>query len=256
MKRVWGSSASVTPLPMNVVITFRPVCSQKRRSAGAACWRTTPFPARTTGRSHDWRSSAARWSSAATRLDERRGPARHGRAGDLGLHHVVGQLEVGGARLLALGDGEGLAHRLGDDLRVVDARVPLRHGLHHPHDVDVLVALLVHLREARLARQRDHRRAVEVGVGEAGDEVGRAGPERAEADARPAGQAAVGVGHERPALLVPDRQELDRLGVVERIVQVERLLARDPEDVLDALVLEAPDEELCGAWHGSSLVTA
>ena len=51
---------------MNVVMTFRPVCSQKRRSAGAACWRTTPFPARTTGRSHDWRSSAARWSSAAT----------------------------------------------------------------------------------------------------------------------------------------------------------------------------------------------
>ena len=93
---------------------------------------------------------------------------------DLGLHHVVGQLEVRRAGLLALGEGEGLAHRLGDDLRVVDAGVPLRHRLHHPDDVDVLVALLVHLREAGLPREGDHRRAVEVGVGEAGDEVGRA----------------------------------------------------------------------------------
>ena len=81
------------------------------------------------------------------------------------------------------------------------------------------------------------------------------GPERAEAHAGPAGEAAVGVGHERRPLLVAHREELDRLRVVERLVQVERLLARDPEDVLDALVLEAPDEELCGAWHGSSLVT-
>ena len=40
-----------------------------------------------------------------------------------------------------------------------------------------------------------------------------------------------------------DRDELDR-GVGERLVEVERLLAWDPEDVLDALRLETLDEDV------------
>ncbi len=51
---------------MNVVITFRPVCWTKRRRAEEAFWRTTPLPARITGRSACWSSSAARCSSPAT----------------------------------------------------------------------------------------------------------------------------------------------------------------------------------------------
>ena len=39
------------------------------------------------------------------------------------------------------------------------------------------------------------------------------------------------------------RDELDR-GVRQRLVEVERLLARDAEDVLDALGLEALDEDV------------
>ena len=236
-------------------MTFRPVCSQKRRSAGGGLLADDAVPGQDDGPLARLEELGRPVELGGDRLDERRGAARHGRALDLGLHHVVGQLEVGGAGLLALGDGEGLAHRLRDDLRVVDARVPLRHRLHHPHDVDVLVALLVHLGEARLAGERDDRRAVQVGVGQAGDEVGRAGPERAETDAGPAGEAAVGVGHEGRPLLVPDGEEGDGLGVLDRLVQVERLLAGDPEDVPDALVLEAADEELCGRRHTASLVT-
>ena len=56
-------------------------------------------------------------------------------------------------------------------------------------------------------------------------------------------QAAVHVGHVGPALLVANRDEGDRR-VVERLVEIERLLARDPEDVLDALGLQALDEQV------------
>ena len=186
---------------------------------------------------------------ARHRLDQRPGAAWHRPAGDLALHHVVGQLEVGRPRLLPLGHRERLAHRLGDDRRVVDARVPLRHRLHHPDDVDVLVALLVHLGEAGLAGQRHHRRPVEVCVGEPGHEVRRPGPERPQAHAGLARQAAVRVGHERGALLVAHGDEGDLARRVERVVQVERLLAGDAEHVPDALVLEAVHEQVRGPWH-------
>ena len=64
------------------------------------------------------------------------------------------------------------------------------------------------------------------------------GPERAEADAGRAREAAVHVGHVGAALLVAHGDELDRRSV-ERLVEIERLLARDAEDVPDALGLEA-----------------
>jgi hypothetical protein len=44
---------------------------------------------------------------------------------------------------------------------------------------------------------------------------------------------------------VPDRHELDR-GARQRLVQVERLLARDAEHVPDALGLQAFDEDIAG----------
>ena len=116
-------------------------------------------------------------------------------------------------------------------------------GAHHAHQVDVLVRLLVHPLEVALAGERHQRRAVQVGVGHRGHEVQRARPERAEADARVAGQAAVDVGHVGAALLVADRHEVDRRAR-QRLVEVERLLARDAEDVLDALGLEALDEDV------------
>jgi hypothetical protein len=152
---------------------------------------------------------------------------------------------VRGPRLLALGDLERLANDLGDDRGVRQAGVPLRDRTHHAQKVDVLVRLLVHPLEVALTGERDERRAVEKGVGHRGHEVERAGPQRAEADARVTGQAPVHVGHVGAALLVPDRDEPDR-GARQRLVQVERLLARDAEHVPDALGLEAFDEDVAG----------
>ena len=155
-----------------------------------------------------------------------------------------GKLEMGRAGLLGGGDGEGLAHRLGDDAGVVHACVPLGHRLEHLDHVDELMRLLVHAAQLDLTGERDHRGIVEVGVGDAGGEVGGAGAERGQADAGLAGEAAVGVGHERGALLVTRGHEDDALAVVERLAHVERLFAGDAEHVLDTLVLEALDEDL------------
>ena len=158
-------------------------------------------------------------------------------------HHVLGQLEVGGPRLLGLGDLERLAHDLGNDLGAGDACVPLHDRAQDADQVDVLVGLLVHALEVGLPGQRDERRAIKGRVGHGGDQVGRAGAEGAEAHAGSAGQAPVGIGHVRAALLVPDGHELDRR-VGQGLVQVQRLLAGNAEYVPDALGLEALDEHI------------
>jgi hypothetical protein len=147
---------------------------------------------------------------AGARLGLADPPARQRLAVELHRHDVLGQLDVGGPRLLGLGDLERLADDLRDDLRRVDARVPLRDRPHDLDQVDVLVRLLVHALQIRLAGERHERRAVEERVGHGGDEVRRARPQRSQAHARAARQAAVHVGHERPALLVADRHEGDR----------------------------------------------
>ena len=157
-----------------------------------------------------------------------------------------GQLDVGGAGLLERRDAERLAHDLGDHGDPLDPGVPLRHRPEHVDDVDDLVGLLVELVGGGLAGDGDDRRAVEVGVGDAGQEVRRAGPERRHRDGRAPREPAVDVGHERRALLVAGRDVADRLGPRERLEDVHRLLAGHREDVLAALRLEAGDEEVGG----------
>ena len=127
--------------------------------------------------------------------------------------------------------------------RSVHHVAPLRDRAEQRYEVDHLVRLLVEPVQPGLRRERHQRVRVELGVRDPEDEVERAGAERREADARLAGQRAVGVGHERGTALVPGRHEADR-AVRQRVDDVQVLLAREPEDVLDAFVLETGDEEL------------
>ena len=102
---------------MNVSATAMPVARQNSRSAGAARARTTPLPASATGLMALRMRSAALSSSRAAGsgwTGRRRGS---GAASTSARHDVLGQLEVRGAGLLGLGDLEGLAHDLGDDVR-------------------------------------------------------------------------------------------------------------------------------------------
>ena len=135
------------------------------------------------------------------------------------------------------------------------ARVPLGDRPEQVDQVDELVRLLVHPLEVGLAGQRDERRAVEERVADRRDEVRRARAERAQADAGAPGEAPVHVGHVGAALLVANRDEGDR-GVGQRLVEVERLLARDAEDVPDALGLEALHEDIgCPATRSFPTLT-
>ena len=229
---------------MNVSATPIPVARANSRSAAAAPTRATPLPARMIGFDAARITFAASSSSRPLGSGRRHAQRRRQRLGvDHVAHHVLGQLDVRRPRLLRLRDLERLAHDLGDHARRVQPRVPLRDRLEHRDDVDVLVGLLVHPLEVGLPGERDERGAVEERVGDRRDEVRRARPERAEADARAARQAPVHVRHVGAALLVPDGHERDRR-VLERLVEVQRLLARDAEHVLDALGLEALDEQV------------
>ena len=102
-----------------------------------------------------------------------------------------------------------------------------------------------------LAGDHEHRHGTELGVGGGGDEVGRAGAERGQADAGLAGESAIGGGHEAGGLLVAGQHQPDR-GARERVEQVEVFLARHAVDGVHTLVFEAADKEVgCVDWRVS-----
>ena len=102
--------------------------------------------------------------------------------------------------------------------------------------------LLVGALEAGLPGDRYERRAVEVGVRHARQQVGRARPQGSQTHAGVGREASVDVRHERRALLVTREDEADLVAVGECGIQRERLLAGDAEDVPHALVLQTLHE--------------
>ena len=105
--------------------------------------------------------------------------SRIGRA----LGHVFGQLDVHRAGPLGLGQLEGIAHYRGDRARVGDGDGLLGDRPHEAHDVDELKARLPVVPEGLLPRDGHERRANELGMGNAGDEVRRARAQGRKADA-------------------------------------------------------------------------
>ena len=124
-----------------------------------------------------------------------------------------------------------------------DPSVPLNDRAQDADEVYVLVRFLVHALDVGLTGQGDQRSAIQEGVGHGSDQVRRPWAEGPQAYASPAGQPAVGVGHVRPALLVPDGDELNRR-IGQGLAQVERFLPRNPEDVPNPFRLQALDENL------------
>ena len=85
-----------------------------------------------------------------------------------------------------------------------------------------------------------------IGVGDRGDQVGRAGPARGERNTDTAARLGVALRGVAGALLVPALHMADA-PVVERVVGREVGAARDPEYVLDALGLEALHDGVDGS---------
>ena len=165
---------------------------------------------------------------------------------DFHLGDVLRKVDEAAAGLLGLRDLERLAHDLWNDVRRQHLSAVLGDRLEHADQIEDLVAFLVQSRGRSLAGDRHQRCAVHVGVGHTGDQVGRAGPQSGETDARLSGQPSIDVGHEGSALFVPGRDEFD-LAVEQGVHHVDVLFTGNSEDVLDAFVFEAFDEELgCG----------
>ena len=102
-----------------------------------------------------------------------------------------------------------------------------------------------------VAGDRDHRRAVEEGIAHAGGEIGRARPERRDAEARPAGLAAHHVGCEPGRALVRGEHELDS-ALAHRLDQRQHVSARYAETVADAGFLQGGDDQV-GVVHAPDL---
>ena len=109
--------------------------------------------------------------------------------------------------------------------------------------VELLERVAAEERTRRLADEQDHRRRVLRGDVHPDARVRRARPARDEADARPAGQLPVRLGHVGGGGLVAARDQAD-VRVVQRVEHGQVALARDAERVLDAVQLELVDEDL------------
>jgi hypothetical protein len=114
----------------------------------------------------------------------------------------------------------------------------------------VLVRLLVHPIEVDLTGERHEGRPVQERVRDSRHEIGCPRAQRSQTDTGSAREPAVHVGDEGSSLLVTYGNELDRRAV-ERLAEIERLLAGNPEDEADSLRLETPDQHIGHARHVS-----
>ena len=131
-------------------------------------------------------------------------PGRVGHRHDV-VQHVLGQRDDHRARPALHRDAEGAGYDLGDACGVVDLDHPLSEVAEGLAVVDLLEGLAPAHAAGDLPDEQDHGRRVLPGDVHARRGVGGAGPAGDEADARPPGELAGGLRHDRgPALLAAD----------------------------------------------------
>ena len=164
--------------------------------------------------------------------------------GELAQGDVDGDVDDHRAGTPGRGDVEGLVDDPRQVGRVLDEVGVLDDRQRDAGDVGLLEGVGADEVAAHLPGDGHQRRRVEVGGGDAGDEVGGAGAAGRRADAHLAGGAGVAVGGVRRALLVAHQHVAQLLGVVEGVVERDRDAAGIAEDDLAALVLEGGHEGL------------
>ena len=102
-----------------------------------------------------------------------------------------------------------------------------------------------------IARDRDQRRAVEVGAADAGREIGGAGPERRDAQAGYPGHPSGHVGGETGRALVGGEHEGDAAGA-HRLHQRQHVAARNAKAAVDPGRLEGRDDQVGIVHDGNS----
>jgi hypothetical protein len=164
--------------------------------------------------------------------------------------HVLGQRDDDRAGTAGGRDLERLVEQFGHPFGHVDLRHPFGERREHFTKIDLLKRLAVDLMARDLADEHDHRRRILKGRVDADRGVARAGAARHQQHAGLPGQLAVGLRHKRGAAFLAAGHKVDFGRVVERVEDFEIAFAGDAERHLDAMHLEAGDDELTAAQLG------
>ena len=189
------------------------------------------------------------------RIPPHRHDARQDRRGRGRGQHVLRQRQHHRPGTSLHRRAEGACHIFGQAVGRLHLAHPLRQAegarAEHLAVVDLLESLAIALVGGHLAHQQDHRRRVLEGDMHADAGVGRARPARDEADARAAGQLAVGLGHEGGAAFVATGDEADAVAMlVEAVQRRQEALAGHPEHRVDALGDQGLHEGVAGETGG------
>ena len=172
-------------------------------------------------------------------------------------HRLVGRRDGDIFRQIEMHRSHRLAQREADRLDQCLADAPflqlqrrLGDRLEQRVVVDPHLDAAAELIGVEIAGDGDHRRAVEPGVADAGREVGRARPERRDAQPRRARHAAGDIGGKTRRAFVRGEHEIDA-ALAHRLHQRQHVAARNAEAARDAGGLERGDDEI-GVVHEKS----
>ena len=156
---------------------------------------------------------------------------------------IDGQGEMHRAGAAGGGSAEGGRHEFGDAFAVVNQPRAFGDRGGHRHLVDFLKGGHAFFGEFGAAGDEHHRGFGSVDGGQGADGVGKAGAAGEDAGRRAAGDAGVAVGHMQRGALVAGVDELDAL-IGGGVHQGQNSVADDGKDFLDALLLEAANEQM------------
>ena len=119
-----------------------------------------------------------------------------------GQRNILGQVDQHRSRPTGTRNRERLAHRGIDVLGAAHDVAVLHHRQAHAEHIHFLEGIGSHHRRLYLAGDGHHRHGIEKGIGDAGQQVGRARARGCKADADLAGRACVTIGRECGALFM------------------------------------------------------
>ena len=154
---------------------------------------------------------------------------------------VLRQFQQDRTRPLFHGDPKGIANDRRNTARTDDLERKLGQRLESTDHIDDLELGLPAAHDALLPGEHDHRHGTEQRIGCSRRQVQRARTKRGDAHTGLAGQPPVSRGHEGRALLVAGQDQLDRR-VAQAFHDIQVLLAGNPENPVDALVLECGNQ--------------
>jgi hypothetical protein len=122
------------------------------------------------------------------------------------------------------------------------------------HAVEIKLLLIAGAPNGRfsLAAYRQHGRVIQLGIVQAGDEVGGARTAGRQTDAKSTGELGMGDGHERRHLLVADLNEFDLVGPLQGPDYPVNAVTRIPVDSANSPFVQAFNDEITDFHKGGS----